>query len=90
MEMEFDPAKDAMNIKKHGLPLGLAARLDWDNAIHVRDERFPYDEIRVNAIVPLGSRLYFVSYTEHSERLRIISLRYANKREVADYVQSYP
>jgi uncharacterized DUF497 family protein len=39
--------------------------------------------------VPKGNILYRVTYTERGESLRIISLRYANKKEIADYVQDY-
>jgi uncharacterized DUF497 family protein len=30
MEIEFDPAKDTMNIKKHGVSLQIAAELVWE------------------------------------------------------------
>jgi len=33
MEFEFDPAKDAANIAKHGLSLDAASRLDWNSAV---------------------------------------------------------
>jgi uncharacterized DUF497 family protein len=89
MEIEFDPDKDAANLKKHGISLGRAAELDWDHAAYVADNRFSYDEIRVNATVPLGNRLYRVTFTERGEKMRVISLRYAKKREVAHYVQNY-
>jgi uncharacterized DUF497 family protein len=91
MEIEFDPAKDALNIKNHkGLSLALASELDWDKAFYVNDDRFHYDEIRQNATVPLGDRLYHVTFTERrADTLRIISLRHANKKEIARYVQNY-
>jgi uncharacterized DUF497 family protein len=34
MEIEFDPAKDRRNRKKHGLSLGFAAELDWDAMLY--------------------------------------------------------
>jgi uncharacterized DUF497 family protein len=90
METEFDPAKDALNIRNHdGLSLALAMELDWENAVFKPDNRFHYDEIRINATVPLGNRLYHVTLTERGEKFRIISLRYASKKEVADYAQRY-
>ena len=33
MLIEFDPAKDAANVAKHGVPLIEAAQLDWKNAL---------------------------------------------------------
>jgi uncharacterized DUF497 family protein len=90
MEIEFDPAKDALNRKNHnGLSLSLASELDWSHATYEPDNRFSYGEIRINATVPLGNHLYYVTYTERGEKTRIISLRYATKNEVADYVQDY-
>jgi uncharacterized DUF497 family protein len=90
MKIEFDPAKDKLNRRNHnGLSLALAAELDWDNAIFEADNRYHYDEIRLNAKVPLGDRLYFVTLTERGEALRVISLRLANDKEKREYVQSY-
>jgi uncharacterized DUF497 family protein len=89
MEIEFDPVKDAENQRKHGLSLDLAAKLDWDAALIQRDDRFAYDEIRENAIVPMGDRLYHVTFTERGEILRIISLRYAKNMERKRYVQYF-
>jgi uncharacterized DUF497 family protein len=90
VEIEFDPDKDALNMLEHdGLSLALAAELDWADAVCEVDDRFHYDEIRLNAIVPLGSRLYHVTFTERGERLRIISLRYATNKERLSYVQRY-
>jgi uncharacterized DUF497 family protein len=89
MEIEFDPAKNAANIKEHGLTLELAAEMEWGEAFVERDDRFHYGEVRFNAIVPMGNRLYFVTFSERSESMRPISLRYANKKEVAKYVQNY-
>jgi uncharacterized DUF497 family protein len=88
MEIEFDPAKDALNRKNHnGLSLSLASELAWDEAVYVADNRFHYDEIRINAMVPMGSRLYHVTYTERGYRMRVISLRYAERWEIADYAK---
>jgi uncharacterized DUF497 family protein len=87
VEIEFDPAKDAENQRKHELSLTLAAGLDWDAAWIKRDDRFAYDEIRLNAIVPMGDRLYHVTFTERGDILRVISLRHATSLERKRYVQ---
>jgi uncharacterized DUF497 family protein len=89
MEVEFDPAKDRINVKTHGLSLAFARELDWESAFTWEDDRFFYEEFRMNSIVPKGNRLYFVAFTERGKRLRIISLRYANRREVLEYVNNY-
>jgi uncharacterized DUF497 family protein len=89
MEIEFDPAKDILNIKRHGLSLSLTEELDWENADYTVDDRFFYEEIRMNVMAPLGDRLYHVTLTERGEKIRIISLRLATNKEKARYVQSY-
>ena len=48
MDIEFDPAKDAANIAKHGVSLAAAA--EFDIRAVVRDERRDYDEDRFNAL----------------------------------------
>ncbi|MDR0996654.1 MAG: BrnT family toxin, partial [Zoogloeaceae bacterium] len=73
MDFDFDPAKDAINRKKHqGISLMLAADLDWDEAVTWPDDRFDYGEPRLNATVSLGDTLYRVVYVERGETLRII------------------
>ena len=90
MEIEFDSVKDAENKRRHeGLSLALAAELDWDAALIRLDDRFDYDEIRLDAIVPMGDRLYNVTFTERGEVLRIISLRRAKNMERRRYVEHY-
>jgi uncharacterized DUF497 family protein len=89
MDIEFDPDKDTLNRKKHGVSLSLAADLDWDEALAWRDDRYPYDELRMQAIVPLGNALYHVAYVERGEALRPFSLRTASRQEHLKYVGNY-
>jgi uncharacterized DUF497 family protein len=89
MEIEFDPAKDAENLRKHGVSLAAAANLAWDESMAWPDERFGYDEWRLSALVPGGDCLYFVSYVERGEKFRVISLRAANRKEVNDYARNH-
>jgi uncharacterized DUF497 family protein len=90
MEIEFDPKKDAENRRNHdGLSLSLAAEMDWESAWVEIDTRFPYDELRLNAIVPPGDRLYHVTFTERDEAMRVISVRNATNPEKTNYAQRY-
>ena len=89
MEIHFDPAKDVLNRKKHGVSLAFAAELEWSYALAVVDDRFEYEEIRLRALVPKDSRLYYVAFTEHEDGYRIISLRAATKQETRHYVSDY-
>jgi hypothetical protein len=88
MRIEFDPAKDAANRAKHGVPLVLAVGLDWEAALVWVDDRFEYGETRMIALAPETGILYYVAFVDRGEVRRIISLRRANRREVKHYVES--
>lgn len=81
MEIEYDPAKDALNRRKHGVPLALAAVVlanlvgeDPDPGDHGGEERW-------RAFGMVGLRLYMCVYTPRGGRLRVISLRKASSVE---------
>jgi uncharacterized protein len=88
MLIEFDPAKDEVNLARHGVSLSLAGRLDWDAALVWVDDRFAYDELRMIALAPEGDTLYYVAFVDRGEVRRIISLRQAMRREVKHYVET--
>jgi uncharacterized protein len=86
---DFDLAKDKLNRASHGLSLAFARQLAWDGALVWLDERFGYEELRMSALVPRGNRLYFVAFTDRGNVRRVISLRFAERREVKHYVENY-
>jgi uncharacterized protein len=90
VRFDFEPEKDKLNRARHGLSLALARQLAWDEALVWVDERFRYDELRMSGLVPRGERLYFVAFVDRSSVRRVISLRYAERREVKHYVENYP
>jgi uncharacterized DUF497 family protein len=87
MDIEFDPAKDAINQQKHGVSLAEAGRLDWDNLIDdFVDDRFDYGETRYIGYGKIDGRLFCVVYVDISDdSVRVISLRKTNKRERERY-----
>lgn len=85
MLIEFDPAKDAANIAKHGVSLSEAAQLDWKNALIWEDHRRDYGELRQVALAVWNERLYAVAFVDRGEVRRIVSLRKANLREINRY-----
>jgi uncharacterized DUF497 family protein len=86
MRIEFDKAKDRRNRAKHGLSLGLAAKLDWDSMLLQVDDREDYGEERWIGIAPQGGRLYTAVFTMRDHgTLRIISLRRATNTEIERY-----
>lgn len=88
MDIEFDPAKDAANLAKHGVPLALAAEIEWSDVLCVPDSRRDYGEVREIGFAVIAQRLYVVVFVQRGPVMRIISLRKANSREVKLYDQA--
>jgi len=89
MLIDFAPAKDKLNRAQHGLSLAFAKKLVWDEALVWVDSRYEYDEIRMIGLVPEGNTLYYVAFVDRGEVRRIISLRYAERKEIKHYVENY-
>jgi uncharacterized DUF497 family protein len=89
VDISFDAAKDKINLAKHGVSLALAVDLVWDEMVSWLDDRYGYDELRINGIAPLGDTLYFVSFVDRNDVPQVISLRKANNLEVKKYVANY-
>jgi uncharacterized protein len=87
MKIEFDPAKDEANLRKHGISLQAAIDFDWDTAIEREDDRFDYGEVRFVAIGHIDAGLYVMAFAEGSDddSIRVISLRPAEKHEARYY-----
>ncbi len=89
MLIEFDPAKDKLNRAQHGLSLAFAKKLIWDEALVWVDDRYEYDEIRMIGLVPEGDTLYYVAFVDFDKVRRVISLRFAERKEIKHYAKSY-
>jgi uncharacterized protein len=87
--IDFDPVKDRLNRAQHGLSLAFAKKLIWDEALVWVDNRYDYDETRMIGLVPEGNDLYYVAFVDRSEVRRVISLRYAERKEIKHYVENY-
>ena len=87
MQIEFDPAKDVLNNKNHGLSLAVVAELEWDLLIsHADDTRHDYYKQRMVGFAPIGNNVYCVVFVERLDNvMRVISLRKATKQEVREY-----
>jgi uncharacterized protein len=88
--IDFDPIKDKLNRAQHGLSLAFAKKLVWDEALVWLDSRYDYKETRMIGLVPEGNTLYYVAFVDRDETRRVISLRYAERKEIKYYVQNYP
>ncbi|GJH11468.1 BrnT family toxin [Caballeronia sp. EK] len=81
-DITFDPLKDAINRIQHGVSLGLAREIAWDDVVLEVDDRRDYGEVREVGYAPIRGRMFCVVLTWRNEVRRIISLRRANKREM--------
>ena len=84
MPFEFDPAKDAANIAKHGLSLGEFEGFDAEPVVRV-DDRFDYGEVRYQAFGRIDGKGHCLVYTIRDGGLRPISFRPAHRKEMRRY-----
>lgn len=83
MDIEFDPAKDAINIDKHGI--SLARAVDFEVLAYVDDHRFE-DEPRFRLYGLIDGVAHCLAGTMRGETVRVINLRRAHKKEMKRYV----
>ena len=86
-EYQWDEAKSASNLTKHGIAFSLVEHLDWNSAL--TEKQFRNSESRYITYAPIAGRLYVLIWTERFDRIRVISLRKANKRESLYYAKYY-
>ena len=85
MEYEWNPAKAAANLAKHGVTFESAEAFEWNRALVEEDRRYTYGEKRFYALVEMNGRLYAMIFTRRGRSIRIISFRRANDRERRRY-----
>jgi uncharacterized DUF497 family protein len=89
-KFEWDDAKAAGNIRKHGVCFEDAVGAFRDNfAIDYFDDT-GYGEDRFIHIGLSGEQLLTIVYTERADRIRIISARRSTKHEQEDYYSQVP
>jgi len=87
MEFEWDAAKAALNIEKHGVGFEEAMTVFGDPLeMTIPDPDHSEEEARfVGMGLSVQGRLLVVAYTERGERIRLISAREAAPKERRDY-----
>ena len=85
MRFEWDEAKRAANIAKHGVDFAAVESFDFESALVMTDDRDDYGETREIALGHINARLHVLIFTWRNEVVRVISLRKANRREVRVY-----
>ena len=93
MKIGFDPDKQAINVRKHGLTFDAAALLFEGAFVEEVDKRSDYGETRFVATGPVaefGGRICVVVYIWRGGRRRVISFRKANDKEIGRYRDAKP
>lgn len=80
MEIEFDPAKEAVNLAKHGISLARAR--DMEVIASLRIDR--HGEPRLKVMGLIDGTLYALIFVFRRNALRAISLRRAHTEELKD------
>ena len=85
-EFEWDGAKAASNLAKHGLSFADAVRIFNDPGCAILATSRPADkEGHFKAIGRIGARIYTVVFTDRGDVKRVISARRANPPEEKRY-----
>ena len=84
MEFEFDLAKSASNLDKHGIDF-TAVQAVWEDVMRVEIPARTTDEPRWLVIGQIGGKHWSVVVTYREQRVRLISARRSRKEEAALY-----
>jgi uncharacterized DUF497 family protein len=84
LDFEFDPAKSAANLAKHGIDFTAAQSIWWD-AHRIEVPARTTDEPRWMVIGQIGGRCWSAVVTYRDEYVRIIPVRPSRESEVALY-----
>lgn len=86
LSFDWDDAKAAANLARHGVSFEMAARVfDDPFAIEFLDDREDYGEERFISIGMAEDRILFVAYAIRGDVIRIISARAAEPYEKRRY-----
>jgi uncharacterized DUF497 family protein len=83
VDFEFDPAKSALNVAKHGIDFQKVQEM-WKRKVVAAPSRNGLEQ-RWLAIGFLDSKFWTVIITLRNEKIRIISARRSRKNEIKHY-----
>jgi uncharacterized DUF497 family protein len=78
VKIDFDPAKNAKNIRERGLPFTRAAEFDWTSAMIVTSSR--HGEARFFALGCVGNRLHALVFTKSGATVRVLACAAPTRR----------
>lgn len=86
MDVEFDSAKSAANLEKHGIDF-IRAQALWSDPDRLEIPARSADEPRTQVIGRIGDMVWSAFVTMRNDRIRIISVRRARDDEKATYFE---
>jgi len=88
MNWEWNPVKAKENLRKHGVDFADAViALEDENALTIEDPDHSELRFKTLGMGPSLNILFVVHCELFEDRIRIISARKADKREIKDYYQ---
>jgi uncharacterized DUF497 family protein len=84
MYFEYDPAKSASNLSKHGIDFDQAKAL-WEDPWMLEAPAKTEDEPRFISIGKVEGKYWAAIWTPRGDAVRIISVRRARKEEIGYY-----
>lgn len=87
MDFEFDPAKSAANLAKHGIDF-VAAQALWQDPDRLEIPARCIGASRTQVIGRIGESVWSAFTTNRDGRVRIISVRRARDEEEGAYLNS--
>ncbi|MBF0311052.1 MAG: BrnT family toxin [Magnetococcales bacterium] len=85
MKITYDPAKREKTLTERGLDFEDAISVFLGAEVTFQDDRMGYGESRFVTVGCFGERMTVMVWTPRDEGRRIISMRYANEREITRY-----
>ena len=87
-QFEWDPAKSAVNLEKHGMDFATAKALWDDPKALTAPAKITEAEPRYMTVAHLDGKLWSAIHTYRDGRIRIISVRRSRPGEAAAYAQA--
>lgn len=86
MQFEWDEKKNTSNFEKHGIEFYVAVEV-FSDAMGVETTRIINGEERIQFIGKIDDYVFSVVYANRNSNIRIISARFASKKERKYYEQ---
>lgn len=83
---EFDPEKNELNRRRHGLGLDELLCFDLEpEPVTIVDSRREYGETRLRTFGRVDGKAYMIAFTVRDGRARLISFRRCHEKEMRRY-----